>query len=217
MIRLPLLGAALALFLLTACTGTPTMQDKQSGEFPGLNKVSSTGFSEVWSRPDAKLKDYASIDINALATDQAVIKQPSGSGYPRKDWELTEQRQQALSQAWDESMRTAADQYGLRVGAEGDKVLRIQAAITEIAPTANLALEQQQPGRSTVYTENSGKAAIEIKIFDQASGELLTVVRDRRDVGSNMWRRSSTVTASADVRRLFNSWSNLLLGRISGN
>ena len=68
-----------------------------------------------------------------------------------------------------------------------------------------------------MYTEDSGEASIEFKVYDQASGELLAVIRDKSRVGSQMWTRSNSVTASADVRNLFNSWANTLVQRLTGN
>ena len=51
---------------------------------------------------------------------------------------------------------------------------------------------------------------------DLSSGELLVVIRDKRRIGNQMWGRANTVTASSDVRTLFNSWSNQLLSRVTG-
>jgi len=202
--------------LFAACTGTPTLEEKPSSEFVGLNKVSSSGFNEAWARPGAALAAYKVIQISPLQSADAKIVQPQTTSRIRRDWELTPQRQQALAESWLKSMQTGAAGHNLGTGGDGDKVLRIDAALTRIAPSANLQEEQKSSGRSTVYTEDSGEASIEFRLYDLSSGELLVVIRDKRRVGNQMWGRANTVTASSDVRTLFNSWSNQLLSRVTG-
>lgn len=210
------LSLALSL-IVSACTGTPTLEEKPSSEFVGLNKVSSSGFKEAWARPGAKLSSFSSVQVSTLESANAQIVQPDTARRISQQWELTPERQQALDNDWQNAMRSAAREQGLATGEGGDKTLRVDAVITRIAPSANLQQEQNSPGRTTVYTEDSGDASIEFKLYDAASNELLAVIRDNRRVGNQMWGRSNTVTASADVRRLFNSWANQLLSRISGN
>jgi hypothetical protein len=211
------LGLLATALIITACTGTPTLEEKPSSEFAGLNKVSSSGFKEAWARPGAGLANYKVVHISALVSANADIRQPTASSRARHDWELTPARQEILAQGWSTALINAVDKRGLDSSGAGDKVLRIDAQLTQIAPSANLQQEQKSPGRSTVYTEDSGDASIEIRLYDQASNELLVVIRDKRRVGAQLWGRASTVSASADVRNLFNSWSNQLLSRITGN
>ena len=95
--------------------------------------------------------------------------------------------------------------------------MRIDAALTRIAPSANFAEAQSAPGRTTVYTEDSGEASVEFRLYDQASGELLAVIRDKRRLGAQVWGRSGTVTAGADARNTLNSWATQLVRRVTGN
>jgi hypothetical protein len=83
--------------------------------------------------------------------------------------------------------------------------------------TQQICLQLQPWPPCAVYTEDSGDASIEICLYDQGSDELLVVIRDKRRVGAQVWGRASTVSASADVRNLFNTWSNQLLSGITGN
>ncbi|MEH6633906.1 MAG: DUF3313 family protein [Halioglobus sp.] len=202
--------------ILTACTGTPTLEEKPSSEFAGLNEVSSSGFKEAWARPGADLQHYKVILISDLVSSDAEIRQPAASKLTRQDWVLTPARQQALSQDWSRAMSTAADERDISSTGEGEQVLRVDAQITRIAPNSDPQQAQSAPGYTRVYSEDSGEASIEIKLYDQTSNELLAVIRDNRRVGNRMWRLTSTVSASADVRMLFDSWSNRLLSRISG-
>jgi hypothetical protein len=211
------LGFLAVAFISTACTGTPTLEEEPSAEFAGLNKVSGSGFREAWARPDAGLARYKFIQISDLLSANAEIQQPSSSKRIRKDWELTPARQQALARGWRDAMIAAAGKYGINTAGNGEKVLRVDAEITRIAPSADLEQTEKASGPNTVYTEDSGEASIEIRLYDQAGNKLLGVVRDRRRIGPRMWGLASTVNASANMRNLLNTWSNQLLLRITGN
>ncbi|WP_170287470.1 DUF3313 family protein [Halioglobus maricola] len=213
------IAGALAVTLLAACSSTPVMEDKPSSEFEGLNKVSSTGFNEVWGRPGTDLSSYSAIVATPLKSADAEIIQPGQSiqTRTRQDMEMTPEVEQGLAETWNDAITREAQDKGLATDGSGDKVLRIDASMTRIAPSANFAAEKQAPGRTTVYTEDSGDASIEFRLYDNTSGELLAVVRDKRSIGSQMWSRSNTVTASADVRNLYRNWANRLVTRITGN
>jgi hypothetical protein len=203
--------------LLNACAGTPELSEKPSEEFPGLYAVSNSGFNEAWARPDSELASYDIIEVSGLRSAGAEVVQPGGSSRLSGDWELTPERQQALAAAWREAMTSAAQRGGLDSSGRGEKVLRVDARLTRIAPRADFSQSQQSAGRTTVFTEDSGEASIEIRLRDRGSDELLVVIRDRRRVGPRMWSQANTITATADLRSLFNSWSNQLVTRIRGN
>ncbi len=205
--------------LLVACSGTPELQEKESSEFTGLNKVTGTGFNEAWAKPGAALADYRVIAASPMASADAEIVQPGDTAGTRirHDWEMTPERQDSLAAAWDSAINAAASGAGLTVGSEGDKVLRIDARMTRIAPSADFAQTQSAAVRTTVYTEDSGDASVEFRLVDQGSGELLAVIRDKRSLGSQLWSRSSTVTAGADVRNTLDRWARQLVARITGN
>lgn len=211
--------AALAIGLLAACAGTPALTGKDSTEFPGLRQVSSSGFDEAWAKPEAGLNSYTVIAATPLVSADAKIVQPGGTlnSAIQKEWELTPERQEALAQAWSRSLATAAGERSLDMSGAGEQVLRIDASMTRIAPSADFSQVDRTPGRATVYTEDSGEAAIEFRLYDNASGELLAVIRDKQRVGSQMWARSNSITASADVRNLYNGWARRLLDRVSAS
>ena len=216
--KLRLAGGLLALSIFSvACSGPATVEEKPSTEFAGLNKVSNSGFREAWARPGAGLAQYKVIRVSDLVSANAEIRQPQSSTRMRQDWELTPARQQALTQGWSNAMIAAADKHAINTTGSGAKVIRVDAEITRIAPSADLAQAEKAPSPTTVYTRDSGEASIEIRLYDQASNELLVVIRDSRRIGPRMWGRASSVSASAEVRNLFNTWANQLLLRIVGN
>lgn len=209
----------IGLALLAACSSTPQLQEKESSQFAGLNKVTGTGFNEVWAKPGAALDEYRIIAASSMTSADAEIIQPGTSSGSRvqRDWELTQARQDSLAAAWDTAITGAATDAGLVIDSNGDNVLRIDARMTRIAPSADFAQAQSTAGRTTVYTENSGEASVEFRLVDQRSGELLAVIRDKRTLGSQTWGRSSTVTAGADTRNTLNRWARQLVARITGN
>lgn len=211
------LGFFAAAIIISACTGTPTLEAEPSVEFAGLNKVSSSGFREAWARPDAGLAQYQLIQVSGLVSANAEIHQPSSSRRIRKDWELTPTRQQALTQGWSDAMIAAANKHGITTAGDDGKTLRVDAEITRIAPSADLEQAQTTPGITRVYSEDSGEASIEIRLYDQASNTLLVVIKDRRRIGAQMWANASTQLAAANMRNLLNTWANQLLLRITGN
>jgi hypothetical protein len=54
--------------------------------------------------------------------------------------------------------------------------------------------------------------SVEFRLYDQGSGELLAVIRDRRTIALAQWSRA----AGIDMINLFNSWAALLHTRVSG-
>jgi hypothetical protein len=130
---------------------------------------------------------------------------------------MTQERQESLAQNWDEVLRSEVDKAGMDATGQGDKVLRIDSEMTRIAPTADFSQAQNAAGRNTIYAESSGEASVEFRLYDQGSGELLAVIRDKRSLGTQTWSRSSTVTASADARHTLRNWAKQLVARISGN
>ena len=62
------------------------------------------------------------------------------------------------------------------------------------------------------YVGNLANIAIEMRLYDQASGELLSVVRDDRDVPVIQWTQGNGM----NMLGLFNSWLSLLHARVSG-
>ena len=67
------------------------------------------------------------------------------------------------------------------------------------------------------YTEGSGEASLETRLYDQAATRLLVAIGDRRRIGAQIWANASTQLASANMRNLLNTWANQLLLRITGN
>jgi len=205
-------AALLLTVLFTACSN-PTFQDEPSPEFKeeGLYPVRATGFAEVNARRDAQLSSYAAVTIEALELDNVQISEAVISGATPRDWQMTAAREQVLVEAWKTAMEWAFRDYD-RSG-NGNNSLRITAQLTHVRPRSRSAIVTTHSGVPTPGSGDVVDISIEIRLYDQASGKLLAVIRDRRDVLAVQWIRSN----GRDISILFTSWSGLLEGRVSGS
>lgn len=197
--------------LLVACS-TPSFEDEPGSEFAdqGLYPVRATGFREVHARRDAGLSRYRAAHIESLQLDNVEFTTTNLPGTVRRHWMITPEREQVLTAAWAEAMNRAFSDYE-RVEA-GDNVLRISAELTRIWPRPGSAGGPAPVGVPAGYVGDLVNTSIEIRLYDQASGELLSVIRDDRDVPVIQWTQGNGV----NMLSLFNSWAALLHARVSG-
>jgi hypothetical protein len=207
-----LLAALMLLLVIAACAQAPAVQEQPSAEFAaeGLHPVTSSGFATAYARPDAKLSSYRIVNIETLESGNIDVSRTAVSGTLRRDWQMTPDREAALQQVWARAMDRAFRDY--QRASSGENTLRISARITGIAP-----------GRPTATTVGGGIAPVgssqdvveismEFRLYNQASGDLLAVIRDSRTMASVAMSR----TAPVGVETMFNSWSALLHTRVSG-
>jgi hypothetical protein len=204
---------ALTLLLtLIGCAQTPQIKEQPSGEFAteGLHKVSASGFREAYARPGAGLSEYRILSIEALDVAGVEIPQTAVAGTLRRDWQMTPERESALQTRWADAMAQAFEDYSL--ADSGDRVLRITAQMTRVAPgrpSATTIGAGVQPMRAL---QDVVEVFMEFRLYDQASGELLAVLRDSRTmIGQAMSR-----TAPVGIQTMFGSWAALLHTRVSG-
>ena len=91
----------------------------------------------------------------------------------------------------------------------GDDVLLIRAAIIDLDVTAP---DTQSAGRSRTYTASSGAATLYIELFDSVSGQIIGRAADRQAARSagNRLSWNTSVSNTANARRVFNSWAGKL-------
>jgi hypothetical protein len=204
---------AFASLLLVACENTPQIQTGEGAEViqGNLVRVDNTNAKLVYVDPDAPFDKYTAILLSPLGVDNVEIIQPStGSRLPGyRNWELTDADKQRLQKDFQEAMlKQLSKKDGFPVVENiGDNVLRIAAKLTRIAPTAPKDDNRSRPaGRSTVVTEGAGRLSVEVTFSDSETGEVLALAKDTRS-GSSQWGINNSVTNSAEVRRVFNSWA----------
>jgi len=102
------------------------------------------------------------------------------------------------------------------VEAPGHGVLRLSAALADVTKRVRT---QQRPGRDTVFANSAGQLTLVLEIRDSETDELLARVFDRREVRSpgvstTGLALSNSVTQTADLRRTFRRWAQLLHERL---
>ena len=91
----------------------------------------------------------------------------------------------------------------------GDDALLLRPAIINLDITAP---DTQTAGRSRTFTATAGAATLYIELFDSVTGDILGRATDnqraRRNGGRVSW--SNSVTNSAEARRIFGRWADIL-------
>ncbi len=198
------------LALLTACA-TPSFEDAPSAEFGDaqLYPVSSTGFNEVHARRDANLPKYSEILVEKLDVSDVSFSGPLLSGTTAGQWQITERRGETLQNAWRSAMDLAFRDY--RQVEQGKEVLRITSRLVAVQ-RRHASVTGTLPSGMPSNRRDSVTIFIEIRLYDLASGQLLSVIRDRRDRHTEEWILGS----GQHMESLFKSWTALLQVRIAG-
>ncbi|RLA56377.1 MAG: hypothetical protein DRQ65_03165 [Gammaproteobacteria bacterium] len=207
----PLL-ALILLLVATACAQAPVVQQQPAAEFAaeGLHPVSSSGFAAAYARPDARLSTYRTVNIEVLELGNIDISRTPVAGTLRRDWQMTPDREVALQQVWARAMDRSFSGY--QRASSGDNTLRIAARMTGIAPGRPTATTVGGGLQSMASSQDVVEVSMEFRLYNQAGGELLAVIRDSRTMVSVAMSRTTPVA----VQTMFNSWAALLHTRVSG-
>ena len=197
--------------VVCACA-SPSLKEQVSAEFAteGLHKVSSSGFDEAYVHPNAKLTSYRAVNIEALNTGNTKVTNTVVSGTTRRDWQITPTREKNLAKAWAVAMDRAFASYQKR--ADGEQVLTIAAELTRVIPGRTSATSSAGRGKPVMGSAESVDIEVEFRLYDQASSDLLAVIRDRKTISIVLWSQSE----GAQMGNLFSSWAGSLHLRISG-
>lgn len=200
------------LALLIACAQAPTVQEQPGVEFSaeGLHPVSASGFDAAYARPDARLSSYRAVAIDQLDVASVQFVRTAVPGTLRRDWQITPEREANLQDAWSGAMRRAF--AGYQLSGSDDKVLRMTAALTRVEPGRTSSIGSPGGPTPPLTARDSVDVSAEFRLYDQGSGDLLAVIRDRRTIAQLQWTRAMGV----DMVLLFNSWAALLHTRVSG-
>lgn len=197
--------------LLLAACAAPSFEETPASEFGDaqLYPVKSTGFKEVYARRDAGLADYRQIRPQDLDVADVSFSGPLLSGTTAGQWSITERRGETLQGAWRSAIDLAFKDY--QQVEEGENVLRIEPRLVAVQ-RRNASVTGTSPTGLQTTRRDSISVFIEIRLYDLASGQLLSVVRDNRDRHTDEW----TLGSGQHMVNLFNSWTSLLQARISG-
>lgn len=198
-------------FVVIACAAEPSLKEAPSGEFAtqGLHAVKNSGFRAAYARPGANLPAYRVLNIEKMSVADVHVTQTTAPGTNRRDWVISPVRETNLQQGWDRAMNRSFSAYS-RSGS-GDKVLRITATLTQLAPARTSAAAGRVsglPGNSM----NTVDVSVEFRLYAQPGGDLLAVIQDTRTIAMQQW----TFGDGDKMTNLFSAWSALLHTRVSG-
>jgi len=206
-----LLNAVVLAALLASCA-QPAFQDQPAAEFPGevLYPVRDTGFREAYARRDADLAQYRAVVIEPLQLDQTQLISAGGSGVAGVNWQITPKRAEVLGREWLNAMNRAFAGYSR--GGSSEKALRITAALTRVVQRGAVSSGLGNAGSLPIVSGETADVFMEWRLYDQAGGELLGVVRDDQSIPAPQW----SLADGANMANLFRPWAAMLHTRVSG-
>ncbi len=203
-----LLTSLLAALLVAACS-SPRIQTGEDAEViaGGLHRVDHSRAARVYLDPQVDFTRYTAILLDPLDLSEVEIIEPSPGRKPAK-WELDEEDERLLLQAFEEAMRKELEERGgySIVDEAGPQVLRIHVALTMLAPNAPKDdYKSRYVGRGTVYSKGAGAMTMEARLSDSQSGKSIGLIQDRKNM-ETFWGVNNSVTNMADVQRVFSVW-----------
>lgn len=203
----------IALAALSAACSQPTVTDEPGGEFAaeGLVRVKSSGFEQAYVRPDAQLATYEAVMIADIQVADVRVSQTAVAGTVRNDWLMNPEREQTLKDIWRKATARAFADYPRNDS--GEPAMRLESELTDITPGRSSGSATTAGGQRVAGSADSVDISAEFRLYDQASGDLIAVIRDRQTLPSMMWTR----TGGSDMSNQFSRWAGLLHTRISGH
>lgn len=206
---LSITAAALACTLLSSCATTQQSPIDELSVQEGLQRVDKKGVDAVFRRPDARMSVYSKLLLRPIVVQFAKNWEPEKSGSalydmnpPDRDKIRTE-----LAQVFADVFRKELEKGGYPLVTEpAPDVLEIQAAIVNLYITAP-DVSMQTSARTRVYTSDAGSMTLIMQLHDSVTGQLLARAYDHRDGGPDMWQWTSSVTNTAEARRIISSWA----------
>lgn len=208
----PILSVFLAMGLALAGCASPTVTGDLSDEFAeeGLKRVTSSGFDTAYVYPDAGLARFSDVRITPMEVADVEVGSTAVSGTARSNWTMTVERERALQQLWENSTSRAFADYPRESDAQ--TTLRLDSALTRIIPGRSSGTATTAGGQVIAGSSDSVDVSAEFRLYDNASGQLLAVIRDRRTLPGLAWTRM----AGSDLANQFSRWAGLLHTRING-
>lgn len=207
-----------SLFAIVPATAL-TAQDETPPEISldGLTEIEKSRRGTLYANPDVDWTVYEKIRL-----DEATVAF-------RKNWMRDQNRHQAhrirtedmerikatMATTFDDVFtRELSEKGGYQLtGDSGENVLRITPEIVDLdvyAPEPRSA-----PGIQRVYAETAGRMTLKLHFYDSVTGDLIASASENRESprrGYLQW--STSVSNTAEARRMFQGWAKALRERL---
>jgi hypothetical protein len=165
----------------------------------------------VFLKPGAQIGAFDSVLLDPVSISFASNWDPNRGtrGVGRLNAADIAGIKQDLAGLFQETFRAELGRGGFKLVEEpGPQTLRATAAIIDLFVTAPDAMS---PGRTRVYTANTGRMTLVIELRDSVTGEILARAVDQQSGrGTGMWTVTNSVTNTADARRAIGVWASSL-------
>jgi len=211
--------------ILGGCASAPPAPTLQSGPdaevtVDGLYRVDNSVMQLAFMKPGWDLRGYTAMLIDpvtvAYQTDPGNRRRDTGGAGPR-NFALSNLQMANFKSLFQEAVEDALTQDGgYRIAnSPGPDVLRITAELMDLiiaVPTREAATATRAVARTM------GAVTLVVEVRDSQSGQIIARVADRRSSGSSAAYQGilqvSPQAVRADMRRLFESWAEILRERL---
>lgn len=207
-----LAATALACALLQGCQTQKASPIDELSLHEGLVRVDSKTADAVFRRPDANMSTYSKLLLRPITVQFAKNWDPKRGGSALYDMHEPDREKikTELAEVFAEVFRKELDKGGYPlVTQSAPDVLEIQAAIVNLYITAP-DVSMQTSARTKVYTSDAGHMTLIMQLHDSVTGQLLARAYDHRDGGPDMWQWTTSVTNTAEARRIIATWATAL-------
>lgn len=203
---------ALAAFLC-GCASTPSSPIDESSVSEGLERVANKAVDALYKRPGATLTGYSKLLLRPIEVQFAKNWDPAKTASVLYDMHEPDREKikTELAALFADVFKNnlAKGGYPL-VESAGKDVLEMRAAIVNLYITAP-DVSMQVAGQSKVYTADAGEMTLIMQLHDSVTGQLLARAYDRRNASQGgMWTWTTSVTNSAEARRIIGIWATAL-------
>lgn len=197
---------------LVACQTTQQSPIDELATQEGLQRADSKGVDAVYKRPGANLTPYNKLLVRPVYVEFSKNWKPErDSALYRMNEPDREKIRTELAQLFAEVMTKELETEGgyQLVDEPAADVLEVRPAIVNLYITAP-DVSMQTAGRVRTYTTDAGEMTLIVELRDSVTGTLLARAFDRRGGSDMMWQWTSSVTNTAEARRIITTWADTL-------
>lgn len=209
---LTVLLSATALCGLGACQSTKQSPIDELSTQEGLERVEVRGVDAVYRRPGANLTPYNKLLVRPVYVEFSKNWKPEhDSALYQMNEPDRDKIRQGLAEMFAEVMVDELQTKGgyQLVNEPAADVLEVRPAIVNLYITAP-DVSMQTAGRVRTYTADAGEMTLVAELRDSVTGTLLSRAFDRRNADNMTWQWTTSVTNSAEARRIITSWADTL-------